>query len=427
MESRSDILFIIICSNNKLFGGKPYSAFEQSDGIADHVDLGLVPRLMNSRREVLGLIENNAEAHLGGIPIRDLPLSRGLTTGPDFDLGSETASGQYMPAIQRYAGGFYLGLGRDRLIRVSTTKHHILIVSGLYGLVTPLELIQSYSCHVGHHDKIPEVWQRHDLISSLIGSYITRHKISTVLDLTADDDYRRLIAWEVVRYATRGRVLHAFSDMYAGKAALQSFGALLDTLLDASAASLRGIEPNDAIRVGELGTSITFVDFPDPPSSPATIRLLPQKQATPSPLLYNEGRATPIQQDQVKPVRARMAQDIRVTHSDIIGRMRRNILKVLADVLLLGPHDNLDFMPRVERVLVSERDPRERDKYLEILRKFNRTRNDVEYRRRAISVTEMAGVRKDYDEVLRWLKSRYGHSFSPSELEPVDQQLPGHR
>lgn len=401
MQAKSDVLFIIICSNNKVPHGPSYAAYARDDRVAGHIDPASARRLIRNRCEILRLIRENPEAHLGGVPIRDLPLSRGLTMGPDFDREAGTAGGQYLPAIQRYAGGFYLGLGRDRLAQVGKTKHHILIVSGLYGLVTPLELVQSYSCHVGHHKRIPAVWQSNDLLASLIAGYIARHKITTVLDLMADDDYRKLVAWEVVRDATRGKVLHAFSDMYAGKAALPSFGALLAQLLETPARALRNLEAHDAIAVRELGTSVTLVDYLDPTPSPATIRV-----AAPD-LARLESRPAP-------------KQDVRVTHADIIGRMRRNYLKVMAYILALGPRDNVDFLPRARAVIAGEPDCQKQQELSRILGDFARIRNNVEYRRRELSSAEIRELRADYRNAMSWLLPRVSNCCDLRGLEAID-------
>ncbi len=331
MAATSDILFIIICSNNKLLGGKPYALFDTTSGIVNHVDPELVSALLSSRKTVLQLLQGNPNAHLGGVPVSDLPLAKGLSVGPEFDSRVESPAGQYMMAIQRYEGRFYLGMGHDRLEKVTRTRHHILIISGLYGLLTPTEPIQSYSCHVYHHKQIPAVWRATDLLSELLTSYIRRHKISTVLDLTADDDYRRLIAWETVRHATNGKLLHAFSNMYTGANALQSYGRLLNQLLAERDKTLHKLKANDKIEVA--GTAVTFVDHPDPPSSPATIR-----------------SNAKVQEEKDESSTGHKL-DVRVTYSDRIGRMRRNYLKVMADILNLNPREDLDFMPRFCRVI----------------------------------------------------------------------------
>jgi len=298
MAATSDVLFIAICSNNKLPGGKPYDSFDATSGIIHHVEHKFVPRLFDARRRVLRLVQNNPEAHLGGIPVRDLPLSKGLSVGPEFDSGAKAVGQQYLMAIQRYGGRFYLGMGRDRLERVVHSRHHILIISSLYRLVTPTEPIQSYSCHVNHHLDIPKVWQNNDLLAHLIASYIKKHNITTVLDLTADEDYRQLVAWEVVRHAAKGYLLHAFSNMYAGADALQSFGTLLDQFIEKGDEMLHDLRPQGRVEVAELGTETTFVDYPNPPSSPATLRVA--------------GRIS----DEKKGPQTIPKQDERVTYSD---------------------------------------------------------------------------------------------------------------
>jgi len=169
MSVDSSVLFIAICSNNKQPGGKRYNEFSYDDRIISDVSLQLGKQLLSSRQRILHVIQDNDEARLANIPVKNLPLSQGLVAGPDFGASIlDETGGHYLPAIQRYSGRFFLGLGRDRFIRLRQTRHHVLFISGLYGLVKPFELVQSYSCHVNYHPDIVTTWQNGDLLGRVL-------------------------------------------------------------------------------------------------------------------------------------------------------------------------------------------------------------------------------------------------------------------
>ena len=191
VASHSRILFIIICSNAKVTGGESYSAADKTNSIFSHLSPRNAQRLSIARGRVLKLLQDHPDAHLGGVPVIELPLSQGLSVGPEFRAKVAISTNRYLPAIERYDGRFYSCFdpdGKRCAEIISKSPHHVLIVSGLYGLVMPLEPIQSYSCHVGHHPDIAGTWQSLDLLTRLIADYIESHKIHTVIDLMADED-----------------------------------------------------------------------------------------------------------------------------------------------------------------------------------------------------------------------------------------------
>ena len=72
---------------------------------------------------------------------RKYEKSRGLEPGPDF--GGQSASGLYLPAVQRYKGTLYLNA--PALSSRSNQHGQILILSALYGPLHPLSRIQDYN------------------------------------------------------------------------------------------------------------------------------------------------------------------------------------------------------------------------------------------------------------------------------------------
>ena len=72
--------------------------------------------------------------------------------------------------------------GKEKLLR---SQHHVLILSGLYGLVTPTEPIQLYSCPIEEGLKIQEIWKKHNSLTRILVEYIKINKIKRVFDFTS--------------------------------------------------------------------------------------------------------------------------------------------------------------------------------------------------------------------------------------------------
>lgn len=140
-KSRSSIVFLASCSNNKKNSQAGSNRYDPSQSVA-----ALLPRcsaeLHEKRKFVLKVVKRTYRA---GNSLKRLPYNRFLEQGPDF---GGFATPRYLPAILRYSGRFYVELGNDRLELVSRSEHHFLILSGLYGLLTFADPIQAYSCHV---------------------------------------------------------------------------------------------------------------------------------------------------------------------------------------------------------------------------------------------------------------------------------------
>jgi hypothetical protein len=337
-------------------------------------------RLFDARRHVRTLITSDRVSRDGKL-LREMPYNADLMDGTD--LGGQTQTGRYLPALQRYDGRFYRELGTTAAERVDLAakmKHHLLIVSGLYGLLLPAELIQCYSCHVPDHRDIAKYWIRKtktDLLTELLVAYIARHGITRVFDFMAVDCYRNLISWEMVRHATHSSVLHCYSKQFAGPALLPSLGYLAKAFTAQSEESLCAIKPRQSVKIP--GDEITFLPFPMPE--------LPLARET-------------------------IEQEV-VTHfADQIGRMRRNLLRILR-VVLVSPHAGFPELVRELRI-------RRRNQDLEIsaiVNRFAEIRNRVEYENHVPTAEEMDEIRKIYHRVLDW--ARENVQLDDVVLEPV--------
>lgn len=254
---KSKILIITICSNGKRKGGKrEYNK-----------DLSLASLLPSHEKKILKLraivfdLLKSDKSKREGMPIKDLPYNQGLSKGPDF---GGSASSCYMPAYERYTGRFYKEIQKDfntNKILLRDTKHHVLIISGFYGLLTACEMIQLYSCHLPDHKEIEAVWKKDGFLTSLVAAYIRKYGIYRVIDLSAQDIYRNLINWS--RIKRKCEVMHAFGNQNAGPALLPSLGAFArEHLLEKPEEELLKILPKDTFRNGYEEIKLFNTDKP---------------------------------------------------------------------------------------------------------------------------------------------------------------------
>ena len=229
-----NVLFLCSCSNRKLAGEE--FAYRPADSMPR-----AIPRrgsdLIEARQKAFSRIQGDATS-VQGTSLRDLPYNAALVLGPDFG-GKD--NGRYMPAMARYRGRFFMELDPDERGLMGESPHRWIIVSALYGLLTPGEPIQRYSCHTEDDADIAGIWKKDGLLTSLLLEYIHVFDIGLIVDLMAEDSYHGLFNWEKIEKHTE--VLRAFGDQNAGPALLPALGFLArDQLLHAHAGELFGIE-----------------------------------------------------------------------------------------------------------------------------------------------------------------------------------------
>ena len=145
-------LILTICSNHKNDGGDTYDVNARK--IADLLPKKMADILYNTRQSAYNhIVESGAKRD--DTPLTEMQYNKGLVEGPDItNITSGAKMGKYLPARERYTGRFYAkfkydGSG-DQTPHLSgeNCDDHLLIVSGLYGVLTPTEPIQQYSCNV---------------------------------------------------------------------------------------------------------------------------------------------------------------------------------------------------------------------------------------------------------------------------------------
>jgi len=332
---KGGVLILAICSNHKQPQGD--WGYDPRGSLAD-----ILPQrgegLMTRRQEIFRLIKTEKIAGQDRL-LREMPYNVQLEQGPDF---GGMATRQYVPAILRYEGRFFVELGADRLKRAQESTQHLLIMSGLYGLLTPMENIQIYSCHVLHHPHIAEVWGDRRGLTALLFSYVRHYKIGRILDLTAERAYRCLIDWSLAPQGVD--VLHAFGEQNAGAGSLPALGQLAQAWLGESERSLLGLRDGQSICTDyEL---VRLSHFTEPPPSlpsesdaqvPPTLGQKEPESVISLVMVQSEPRNIPVSSGEHTTI---FGVHIRSAH-DIPGRARQDIqtiTRVLSvNAIYIGP------------------------------------------------------------------------------------------
>jgi len=213
-------LILTICSNHKCGGGQEYGAIKgrkMADMFLENAVA--MQELTKARNRAFDYITEERPEK----PPAPISMHRRLRRGPDINPGSEGRGICYLPALKRYAKGrfykaFHQSVGDvDDCIRRldEQSDDHLLIVSGLYGLLTPTEPIQNYSCNVSNERGIKKLWKEDWPLTQLIIAYIRAHKITRVFDFMADDSYRHLIDWESIKKET-GKIFFSYGKNPVG-------------------------------------------------------------------------------------------------------------------------------------------------------------------------------------------------------------------
>lgn len=256
--SDSRVLFLLICSDTKTREGER-PGYDPARGICRHLGQPLADKLLQARKTLRNLLADSDEMNRDGRPLRSLPYNADLAAGPDFGTAySGQVQAMYLPAARRYRGRFYRELAPDGPELLLGTPHHVLIVSGLYGLLTPAEPIQCYSCHVPDHPKIARQWRTGQLLTKLVVAYVQRYTIERVFDFMGDDNYRDLLDWDEIRHVARRGALHGCSNQFARENQLLSLGYVARRLLPAESATLMGTRRGDTEFVPPYNDDILF-------------------------------------------------------------------------------------------------------------------------------------------------------------------------
>jgi hypothetical protein len=201
--------------------------------------------------------------------------NQSLRHGPD--LGGMSAIGNevpYRPAWQRYTGRIYAPVVEAAWHNYLQNRHkvRILIMSGLYGLIEPEELIQNYDVHLTdtHIDSgtsVSSTWT--ELYTECIENYV-RHAYGgrkvRIFDLLCDHHYVDSVKWH--KLPRECSVFHLASPTIEDVGLLPPAGTMLNAfLLDPE--KLENFDPGDRDR-----REYQLSDFGVPPQGLADARIV---------------------------------------------------------------------------------------------------------------------------------------------------------
>lgn len=363
-KQNSKVLMLMIGSNHKRKGGT--NAYDYESSVTTNLTASCADVLLEGRRSVMRLIlrAGITRHNYNDIRIADLPPNRQLVDGPEF--GGKSFNGLYLPAAKRFCGRFFSELGPKGSALLLNSQHHMLFVTGLYGLTTPSESIQDHNIHIDDHPRMRKIWTENDRLTEVLLEYIDRLGITHVFDLTAQNSYRYLIAWERVRARTKS-ILHCFGDETVGSDFLVTLGQLSKKLIQLTERELMSIHAGASVE-----TPLENVFF-EPSSRPP--EHLPREIE-------------------------RSIIDLNI--SDELGRMRRCIISICD---LLAGHLDAGDEEGVQRRIreLTKHDDGIPTQIAQCMLNITRIRNSVEYDMRyQISRSRLESVRRDYRDIKEW-------------------------
>ncbi len=293
------VLILSICSNTKQKKNEQ-EEYEYTSSILSKLPADYQIKLFENRKKAYDIIKSEKITR-DHQKVTSFPLNDHLVDGPDIVFNSPK-KGYYLPAIQRYEGRFFRELGeqKERAVLLEKAKVHILFISGLYGVVLPLEKIQSYSLHIKDSLEIRKNWTSLSFLTMVIISYIKKYNITKIIEMMGDKDYIRLINWSDVRFAVNDNVLHTYSKQYADADLLLPLGNLLETMItDFSEQDFSKLIPGSFFSTKYENVYFERYQVPNKESGYA----------------FDRDEA-----------------ELQLGYADRIGRMRRNIFKLLQDI-----------------------------------------------------------------------------------------------
>ena len=261
------------------FDQEPGGVLGYSEGgsILPLLDEDAQEALLRGRESVRNWLLSSDDAVWQGRRMSEDARNRSLVHGPD--LGGTDSTGLYLPAVRRFTGGFFHAMGDDGRAALIETKHHVLMLCGLYGLKTPAELVQWHNCPVEPHLGVCRLGTRENLLTDLLLAYIRAHSIRRAVDLTALQWRRDLINWSDAHGELPGGVLHCHNREGAGDFALAASAHLArESLLSAPEEEVMGIRAGDTR--SPRGNTVCFHGTDRPPEGYAQEQWLPIRDDT---------------------------------------------------------------------------------------------------------------------------------------------------
>lgn len=214
---------LISCSDKKKEGGKKFWPGDEFDPWIPNN--ALLKRLFETRNTVLDLIKAKKlidSEKRQGLRGND-PRNQNIIKGPDF--GSSDYHGEYLPAYLRYTGRFFrtvreISSDSGLLMkwrRGCTPPFRTFIFSALYGILSPFDHIQEYTCHfadriIDSEKSLKQIWQ--PILTDIILELIEKDPESEIIDLLSEEAYQEAIDWR--RIYPKANCFHRAYKLKAG-------------------------------------------------------------------------------------------------------------------------------------------------------------------------------------------------------------------
>jgi len=252
-QPNSPILILTLDSFHKKHEGENYVYNPKLSILSSQIDDKCKNFLIDTRKQIFHHLKAGEIIWKNGYKESD--YNDQLVLAKDFY--SEASKAMYLPAIDRYDGDFFDGLGEKGKDYLLHSKHHLLILSALYGLLKPFELIQFYSCQFGEKNLCYTKWTNENGISKVFIDYIKKYKISKIFDFTACSvtAYHECIDWDFVANETSAEILHCYHQKTTTDKALKWYGRFVRNHI-----LLNDIDELIKIKNGSIIDEIEFSD-----------------------------------------------------------------------------------------------------------------------------------------------------------------------
>ena len=238
MPANSQVLFVTLGSFNQLPEG--VSEYSLRDSLLAQLPEHASSMLRESRQRAFAWLKGTKRTRWKGVLLPLLKYNQSLVAG--YDLGGDDPHALYLPALRRFQGRFFQALELEGKRKLFLSKHHVLFLCGLYGLMSPTEPIQAYDCPIEPAWRLNDIWKEEGLLTQILLDYISHHRITRIFDFTAMSVRRNLIDWNKIRAASVD-VLHAVGSMATNDDLLVPLGHLWrHELLDAPEGDLLAIQ-----------------------------------------------------------------------------------------------------------------------------------------------------------------------------------------
>jgi len=154
-----------------------------------------MPQFLDESEKLVGVLKKYNSKKLSSLmnisdKLAELNVDRFSTWDPEYDLSSAR------PSIQAFRGDVYVGLDADTMSMadIQFAQKQLRILSGLYGILKPLDLMLPYRLEMGTSLKtkrgrnLYEFWG--DQLTQSLNAELTKHKDQSVVNLASNEYFK---------------------------------------------------------------------------------------------------------------------------------------------------------------------------------------------------------------------------------------------